>query len=255
MKPDPERLRPLLDLEAPTDTVSQQRVVGMFAYYSRWIRDFSLKIRPIVQNTVFPLTDEVLNAFNGLKNNLKDACVTAVDPTQTLVVETDASDYAIGATLSQNRRPVAFFSRTLKNHELKLHSEEKEAYAIVEALRDWKHYLLGNRFKLMTDQKSVAFMFDNKPKGKIKNDKIARWRMELSNNKFDITYRPGNYNPSADVFSRVYCAPSQPLQQLDQLHASLCHPGITRLLHFVQTRNLPYSINDIKTVVNQCKVP
>jgi len=97
------------------------------------------------------LPDEVSVAFQKLKNNLKDACVIAIDPAQPLVVETDASDHAIGATLSQNGRPVAFFSRTLKDNELKLHSVEKETYAIVEALRAWRHYLLGTQFKLMTD--------------------------------------------------------------------------------------------------------
>ena len=187
IKPDPERLQPLLNLAAPTNLASQRRVVGMFAYYSRWIRDFSAKIRPMVQNTTFPLPNDVSEKFKQLKTDLKDACLVAVDPFKVLVVETDASDQAIRATLSQGGRPVAFFFRTLKDNELKLHSVEKEAYAIVEALRAWKHYLLRSQFKLITDQKSVAFMFDSKQKGKIKNDKIARWRMELSNYKFDIT--------------------------------------------------------------------
>jgi len=78
--------------------------------------------------------------------------------------------------------------------------------------------------------------------------------MELSNYKFDITYRPGKYNPSADAFSRICCSITQPQQQLAELHYSLYHPGITRLLHFVKMRNLSYSINDIKTVIEKCKV-
>ena len=228
----------------------------MFAYYSRWIKDFSNKIRPLVKNTTFPVPEEVMTAFEILKNDLKDATLTAIDPTQTLIVETDASRFAIGATLTQNGRPVAFFSRTLKDHEIKLHPVEKEAFAIVESLRKWSHFLLGVHFKLMTDQRSVAFMFDYAGKGVIKNEKIARWRMELSNYKFDILYRPGRYNAPADAFSRINSCSAiiYSQNQLSEIHSVLCHPGITRLLHFVKTRNLSYSVNDIKKVIDNCKV-
>ena len=94
-------------------------------------------------------------------------------------VETDASDHTLSATLNKKRRPVAFFSRTLTGPELKRSSVEKEATAIVEAVRKWKHYLTGKHFKLITDQKSVAYMFDTKRYSKIKNDKVMRWRIEL----------------------------------------------------------------------------
>ena len=126
-----------MELPPPTDPAAQRRVVGMFAYYSRWIKDFSNKIRPLVKNNTFPIPEEVKSAFDTLKNDLKDASLTAIDPTQTLIVETDASKFAIGATLTQNGRPVAFFSRTLKPHEVKLHPVKKEAFAIVESLQQW----------------------------------------------------------------------------------------------------------------------
>ena len=175
----------------------------MFVYYSWWIKDFLQKIHSLVHNSDFPLPDHVKSSFEQLKNDVKNSAVTAIDPSQTLIVETDASDNAIGATLTQNSRPVAFFSRSLKSNELKLHSVEKEAYAIAKALQEWKHFLIGTHFKLMTDQKSVVFMFNSNSKGKIKNDKIARWRVKFSNFKFDIVYRPGKENHSANTFSRI----------------------------------------------------
>ena len=61
--------------------------------------------------------------------------VLTIDSTVPLVVETDASDHAIAATLNQSGRPVAFFSRTLTGSEQRHSAVEKEAYAIVEALR------------------------------------------------------------------------------------------------------------------------
>ena len=123
-----------------------------------------------------------------------------------ILVRKCIAEHTIAATLNQSGRPVAFFSRTLSNSERHHSSVEKEAYAIVEALRKWKHYLLGNHFHLLTDQRSVAFMFDNQKLGKVKNEKIARWRIELSSFSYDIMYRAGAGNVAADALSRSCCA-------------------------------------------------
>lgn len=176
----------------------------------------------------------------------------AVDSSSTFVVETDASGYAIAATLSQGGRPVAFFSRTLTQTEQRHSSVEKEAYAIVEALRCWRHFLIGKHFQLITDQKSVAFMFDVKHRSKVKNEKIARWRVELSCYCFEILYRPGSENVVADAFSRVCGVVS--LDKLQLLHDGLCHPGVTRMIHFVRSKNLPFSVEDVRKVTSGCSV-
>ncbi len=95
----------------------------------------------------------------------------------------------------------SFFSRMLHGPEIGHASVEKEAQAIIEAIR---HYLTGRKFTITTDQRSVAYMFDNKQKGKIKNDKIMRWRTELSYYRFDIVYRPGAENIPPDTLSRAF---------------------------------------------------
>jgi len=66
------------------------------------------------------------------------------------VVEPDASDVALSASLHQRGRPAAFFSRTLTKVERNQSSVEKEAAAIVEAIRMWNHFLLGRKFTLIT---------------------------------------------------------------------------------------------------------
>ena len=129
-------------------------------------------------------------AFETTKAYIESAVLTTIDSDVPFVVETDASNHAIAATLNQAGRPVAFFSRTLNKSEQNHSSIEKEAYAIVESLRKWQHFLIGHHFRLLTDQRSVAFMFDGKASGKIKNEKIMRWRIELSNYCYDIIYRP-----------------------------------------------------------------
>ena len=86
---------------------------------------------------------------------------------------------------------MAFFSRSLNNAQKSYPSVEKEAMAVVEAVKHWSHLLRKRRFTLITDQRSVAFMYDNKKKSKIKNTKILNWRMELdctSNTNKNITF-------------------------------------------------------------------
>ena len=166
--------------------------------------------------------------------------------------ETDASDTTLAATLTQNERPVAFFARTLLSHESNYRSVEKEALAIVEALAKWSDLLMSSPmpFTLVTDQRSVSFMFDNRRASKIKNDKILRWRLELSAFQYQIVYRPGGLNIPADTLSRACPITSCSLLKL---HEDLCRPGIARFYHFVKTKNLPYSMEDVKKTTASCE--
>ena len=83
-------------------------------------------------------------------------------------VEIDAKEVTLAATLDQNGRPVAFFSRTIQDSELKHTSVEKETQAITEAVRHWRHILTERSFILETDQKSVTYTFNQQHK----SDKI-----------------------------------------------------------------------------------
>ena len=253
LKPDPDRLQPLLQFPVPTNSSSLKRCIGMFAHYAKWVPKFSEKVHPLVNAKSFPLTAEAVSAFETLKNDISESVVSSVDLNSPFTVETDASDHAIAATLSQNDRPVAFFTRTLSNSELKHSAIEKEACAIVEALKKWRHYLLGRHFKLITDQRSLSYMFDHQHTSKIKNDKIQRWRLELSGYSYDIVYRPGVNNVAADSFSRM-CGSTSNAQTLLQLHQNLCHPGVTRMFHWVRNRNLPFSLQEVKNITSSCNV-
>ena len=98
-------------------------------------------------------------------------------------------------------------------------------------------------------------MFDKKKKhGKIKNEKIQQWRMELANYSYDIVYRSGKQNLAPDTLSRAHCSlmTTSDANTLKKLHDNLCHPGITRMTHFVKSSNLPYSVEDIRKICSSC---
>lgn len=252
IKPDEDRLTPLINLPVPTDMPSLKRVLGLFAHYSKWIKNFSEKIHPMVAVAKFPMNNEAIACFEELKSAISKSVLTSALENVQFTVETDASDHALAATLSQNGRPVAFFSRALTDPERRHPAIEKEAAAIVEALRKWRHFLLGRHFILITDQQSVSFMFNQNHTSKIKNEKIERWRLELSCYKYDVVYRPGRENTVADAFSRV-CANASP-NKLYELHDAIGHPGIVRMNHWIRMKNLPYSADQIKTMIQNCRV-
>ncbi|KRY71587.1 Pro-Pol polyprotein [Trichinella pseudospiralis] len=98
-------------------------------------------------------------------------------------------------------------------------------------------------------------MFSKRNASKIKNDKLMRWKVELFCYDFDIIHRPGKDNVTPDTLSRTFCsmASHDYRRHLQQLHDKLCHPGITRLYHFVRSKNLPYSIREVRQVVSDCR--
>ena len=253
IKPDPERLIPLQNLPPPNNQKALKRVLGLFAYYAKWIFQFSDKIQTLKQTTKFPLDDTVLNDSNALKKEIEKAVLLPIDENLPFVVECDAFDVAISATLNQSGRPVAFMSRTFQCSEVHYPAVEKEATAIVKAVRKWSHLLSRQHFTLITDQRSVAFMLDNRKRTKIKNNKIQCWRLELASFGYTIKYRPGRDNVVADSLTRAYCA-SMSTSNLMEIHSGLCHPGITRLLHFVRTKNFPFSAEDVRKVCSTCQI-
>ena len=109
-----------------------------------------------------------------MKSELADATLASVDENAPFTLETDASDVAVSAVQQQNGRPVAFWSRTLNSNKKRYANVEKEAAAIVEAVRRWSHHLLPRKFIIITDQNSVAFMLGNSRRNEIPFSTLER---------------------------------------------------------------------------------
>ena len=119
------RYNGLMDLPVPQNLPSLRWAIGMFSHYFRWISNFSEKLHPPTKVTRYPLTKEQTEAFKYLKQEIAKSSLVAIDSSLPFEIETDASAHAIAASLTQNGRPVAFFSRTLTSAEQKHSSVEK----------------------------------------------------------------------------------------------------------------------------------
>lgn len=93
---------------------------------------------------------------------------------------------------------VAFASPTLSTRERNFSATEKEVYAIVFCTRHFRVYLLGRKFKIVTDHKALKFLHTMEPKGR-----IARWIMDLQEFQFEVEHRPGKQNTNTDSLSRL----------------------------------------------------
>lgn len=122
-------------------------------------------------------------------------------------VQTDASAYGISGCLFQmkensdsrsEKRIIAFFSRTLKGAELSYSVTEKEALAVVSALRHWRVFLIGQPLTIVTDHQALSFL----QRCRLVNNRLTRWILFLQEFIFDIQYCPGKDNLLADLLSR-----------------------------------------------------
>ena len=113
-------------------------------------------------------------------------------------VHTDVSDIALGGVLVQGGHPVAYESRKLNATERRYSAQEKELMAIVHCLRTWKHYLLGSKFLVKTDNAAASHIL-TQPKLSAKQ---ARWQEFLAEFDMEIEYRSGRTNQVADALSR-----------------------------------------------------
>ena len=122
-------------------------------------------------------------------------------------------------------------SRTLQGSELHYPAVEKEATAIIEAVRKWSDFLLCREFHLITDQRSVAFMLDKRKCTKIKNNEIQGWRLELASYGYTTQYRPGRENVGPDTLTRATCAfMTNSLSKLSDIHDRLCQESHIQII-------------------------
>jgi hypothetical protein len=141
-----------------------------------------------------------------IKNEVTSERVLIIPkPGKPFRMETDASDFAIAAILSQlddngKWRPVAFLSRSLNDAERNYKIYDKEMLAIMHGFYEWAHYLKGNDeiTEVLTDHQNLTFF--RKPQNL--NRRQARWIMDLQEYNFTIKHQPGKANTKADLLSR-----------------------------------------------------
>ena len=118
--------------------------------------------------------------------------------TEDFVIYTDASRAGLGCVLQQRDRVISYASRQLKPGEESYPTHDLELAAVVHALKIWRHYLYGTSCKVMTDHKSLKYLFTQREL----NMRQRRWLELIKDYDLDIIYHPGKANVVADALSR-----------------------------------------------------
>ncbi|CAJ1938684.1 unnamed protein product, partial [Cylindrotheca closterium] len=111
-------------------------------------------------------------------------------------IHTDASKYQIGAVITQDSKPIAFYSRKLRDGQHNYTTTERELLAIVETLKEFQTILLGHKIKVYTDHKNLTLTQFN-------TERVLRWHMVLEEYGPEHIYIKGPDNIVADALSRL----------------------------------------------------
>lgn len=204
---EPGKVEAIQKWPKPTNLTELQRFLGLANYYRRFVKGYSRVAAPLTNLATpkiegWPWGEQQDEAFAALKHALSTApVISAPDMSQPFIVTTDASDFAVGAVLSQLGPPprtIAFESHKLNPAQRNYPVHDREMLAIVDALRKWRHYLLGQKVTIVTDHKSLEF-FASQPH---LNARQARWAGLLAEYDYEIQHRPGKTNVVADALSR-----------------------------------------------------
>ena len=206
--PKPTNCSAVTNMQALASVQEVRRFVGFASYYRRFIKDFATIAAPLHKLTQkkvdFVWTDECQDAFDTLKHRLTTPPIlTYPDAHRKFILDTDASDYGIGATLSQiddqgRERVIAFASRALSKSQRRYSTTRREMYAVVFFMQYFKHYLLGANFTLRTDHKALVWLKSFKDTEGI----LARWIEKLEPFDFTVVHRKGSQHGNADGLSR-----------------------------------------------------
>lgn len=205
IKTNPKKIECVKNFPIPKNTKQIKQFLGLTGYYRKFIKDYSLVAKPMTKylkkDTKLDISDpEYEKSFNTLKTLLiNDPILAYPDFSKQFTLTTDASNYALGAILSQNGHPICYASRTLNTHEINYSTIEKELLAIIWATKYFRPYLFGRRFIIETDHKPLTWLFSIKEP----NSKLVRWRLKLSEFDYQIKYKKGVKNGNADALSRI----------------------------------------------------
>lgn len=215
VRPNPKKIDDVRNYPAPKNVAQLRTFLGLANYYRRFVRNFASIAHPLTQLTkqkaIWDWSESAQNAFTLLKNKLTTSPILGYpDFSKGYILHTDASEYGVGAVLSQLQPDkdsilekevvIAYTSKHLSETEVRWATIEKELYAIVHAVKVFHSYIYGQEISVLTDHKPLESFMRNKLNA---TGRLGRWSLLLQQFNLKISYRPGKTNQNADTLSRI----------------------------------------------------
>ena len=209
IRPDPERIRPILDFPVPKTLKQLRRFNGMASWHRKFLPDFADVAEPLTRltrkNTKFLWGNDQQHAFETIKSLIASApTLFRPDHNQSFVLHTDASDIGLGAILTQvvngQERILEYASRILTPQERNYSVTERECLAVIWALKKFRPYVEGYKIKVVTDHSSLRWLCNLRdPTGR-----LARWALNIQSQEIEFEHRKGSKHEAPDALSRMF---------------------------------------------------
>ena len=201
VKPMPNKVEAMMKIEAPKTKKQLRGFIGLVNYYRDMWKGRSHLLAPLTALTSktvkWQWTDKEQKAFNEIKKVIsRDVLLSYPDFSKPFVIYTDASKVQLGAVITQDGKPIAFYSRKLNSAQRNYTTTERELLSIVETLKEFKTILLGFEITIFTDHQNL--IHDD-----LKSERVLRWRLIVEEYGPEIKYIKGEKNIPADLLSRL----------------------------------------------------
>ena len=217
IQPQTKKVEAIKKIVPPKNRRELRRFIGIINYYrDMWIRRSHI-LAPLARLTSkdvrWKWTDVEQKAFDTMKRVIaRDVLLAYPDFSKKFVIHTDASHFQLGAVISQEGKPIAFYSRKLNPAQTRYTTTERELLSIVETLKEFRNILLGYEIEIHTDHKNLTCKNFN-------TERVMRWRLILEEYGPKLVYIKGEHNIVADALSRLDMT-SEPIPQLKKEEAA-----------------------------------
>lgn len=188
---DQSKIEAVRSWPIPTTVTEVRSFHGLASFYRQFVSHFSTPMAPItscMKESQFHWTPEATAAFELIKTKLTTAPILVLpDFSETFELRCDASKLGIRAVLSQRGRPVAYYSEKLAGARSRYSTYDVEFYAIIQAIKHWRHYLVHRDFVLFTDHDALRHLYSQ---AKV-SSRHASWITYLQQFTFSIRHQSG----------------------------------------------------------------
>ena len=207
IKADPEKIRAITAMKAPSDVTGVKRFCGMIQYLARYLPSLSSDLEPLrcltKKGVDFVWSEQCDTAFKCMKDKITRTPVLAFyDPNVPLTVQTDSSKDGLGVVLMQNGRPVEYASKALTAAQRNWCQLEKELLSVVFGLEKFHTYTYARKVTVFNDHKPLEMIL-RKPLSKAPR-RVQALIMRLLKYDIDYKYIAGTSLYLADTLSRAY---------------------------------------------------
>ena len=207
---DPNRVAAINTFPVPHDVHSLHRFIGMAQFCRKFIPKLNVILTPLFKllntNAPFEWTPDCEQSFHSVKSLMTNAPVLCSPTRQDhIILETDACDYGSGACLKGLRTDnteyiITYASHKFTDAESKWNIVEKEGFGLINAVRHFRHFLIGKKFTIRVDSRIVVYVqYKHQPI----NRKLLYWALELSEFDYDICHIPATDNLISDCLRRL----------------------------------------------------